>query len=435
MTSFPIVLIPRHIQQARLELPPTPPFPYPSLPQIQTVPPIKKLNKRFILGCFVANISLSFLVCIWSVTPSIGILCFIILGSVIGFYVVKEVKSYPLRQKERDLKVRIIDDLNDRELIRYNDELRNQTIREREWEQDVADIILNSTSVRQFQLDLTKQKLRSTRPHDSEDNNIPKGTCELTFKRYLAHHFSNSRIRTGLELKGYSYDPSPYFPDFAYIDLDSKLHIDIEIDEPYSCNSKTPTHYLNAEVDGDWNGFFLKKGWIIIRFAEEQVARYPDSCCKIIAEIICDITGEDCFSRQMIHFKDLPHEKQWSEEEAKNMAINNYKNKYISICINSTSIPNSSTYDSNNNEYSSICRNLVSIPNSSSHANNESDNYIEFDADNYIDENDNFSDNYIDRSDNYIVFNADNADNDEFEPEGYGICQLNEYGQNIWEDY
>ena len=44
--------------------------------------------------------------------------------------------------------------------------------------------------------------------------------------------------------------------------------------------------------DNQRNQFFLEKNWVVIRFSELQVVKYPDSCCKAIARIISQITGD-----------------------------------------------------------------------------------------------------------------------------------------------
>jgi hypothetical protein len=60
----------------------------------------------------------------------------------------------------------------------------------------------------------------------------PKGHSETQFERDLWRYFPG-KIHTGLMVQCPGYD-QPYLPDFAYIDPDICLHIDIEVDEPYS---------------------------------------------------------------------------------------------------------------------------------------------------------------------------------------------------------
>lgn len=62
----------------------------------------------------------------------------------------------------------------------------------------------------------------------------------------------------------------PYVPDIIFQDPLSNLHIDIEIDEPYSHDSGQPTHYYPDKYEDVRNLFFSKHGWIVIRFSEQQ---------------------------------------------------------------------------------------------------------------------------------------------------------------------
>ena len=66
----------------------------------------------------------------------------------------------------------------------------------------------------------------------------------------------------------------------------------------------------------------------IVRFSEEQVVCHTLSCCKFIAKIIADLTGDSCILDKLSEAMDLPKMRQWSEEEAEAMAINNYRESY-----------------------------------------------------------------------------------------------------------
>ena len=119
-----------------------------------------------------------------------------------------------------------------------------------------------------------------------------------------------------------------YTPDFAYIDERLNLHIDIEIDEPYVYHSGKPTHYLYAGKDRKRNDFFNDRGWIVIRFSEEQVARYPHSCCKTIARQIAEITRETSILNRFDNISDLQQQRQWTEAEAREMAERRIRDRY-----------------------------------------------------------------------------------------------------------
>ena len=344
MTTFPIVLIPRSLEQARAAQPPTPIFSAiqpvsPAPPQVQPLPPTpKRFNRGVLLFDFAVSIPLSLLISQLTTIPVIGVLLFLLAG--IGLYVGYKVTSYPRRRREHNHQIKQIEESNDREQRRYDDDIKSHPTRERQYEQvrqehnrQTAEI-LEPKNVRQFQLALVRQEIQSTRSHDLENSNAQTGFCEPMFGRYLLSCFSSSKIKTRLGLNISDY-PHPYSPDFAYIDLDSGLRIDIEIDEPYAFNSREPTHYQGMWRDNNRNDAFLSRGWIVIRFAEEQVAMYPNECCKVIAKEIYELTGNRSFLDLTDHFGDLQPSEHWSEEQAMEMARIDYRNRYTSVCRNS----------------------------------------------------------------------------------------------------
>ena len=75
----------------------------------------------------------------------------------------------------------------------------------------------------------------------------------------------------------------PYVPDVVYFNRETGVAIDIEIDEPYRLDTHEPIHIIG--MDEDRNQFFLDNGWGVIRFAEEQVLKYPEGCCQLIARV------------------------------------------------------------------------------------------------------------------------------------------------------
>ncbi|TEB40545.1 hypothetical protein D0809_30065, partial [Flavobacterium circumlabens] len=96
---------------------------------------------------------------------------------------------------------------------------------------------------------------------------------DYKLSKYFKGHIKTKKVIDN----GWKY---PYQPDFILYYQKYNLCIDIEIDEPYAMGSKKPIHF----DDDKRNKFFLSKGWHIIRFAEEQICRYPDLCCKMISE-------------------------------------------------------------------------------------------------------------------------------------------------------
>ena len=127
---------------------------------------------------------------------------------------------------------------------------------------------------------------------------------------------------------------TPFEPDLAIINLESgkNIFIDIEIDEPYDGVSKTPTHYRTAKgtIDDARNDGFTDRGWMVIRFAEEQIVTNPNGCVKFIGQVIksvCPSYSSKCL--------ELPNALEripiWSEAEARSYAREHKREKYLSI--------------------------------------------------------------------------------------------------------
>lgn len=159
-------------------------------------------------------------------------------------------------------------------------------------------------------------------------NYSKRGPAEPIFESYLFRYFPG-KIHLNLELQNPSYDDGfPYQPDFVYADSATNLHIDIELDEPYSLKYKKPIHFLGRSTEQTRDEFFLGCGWVVIRFCEEQVIRYPESCCRAIAETIAQIMGEQ-LSADWSKIPPLPPMPRWTEEQARNMARYNYRATYF----------------------------------------------------------------------------------------------------------
>ena len=174
--------------------------------------------------------------------------------------------------------------------------------------------------------------MNQTIPHDGEDSDAKTGRSEPEFGDYLNCYFPG-QIYTNYELNiPNSWPRRSYTPDFAYIDKEINLFIDIEIYEPYTyneCGEIEAIHYVGYRKDEKRNKFFNnKRGWIVIRFSEEQAVRYPRSCCKFIAEQIAEITRNSAITSQFDQIPDLQPQQQWTEKEAMEMAKRKERNDY-----------------------------------------------------------------------------------------------------------
>jgi hypothetical protein len=116
-------------------------------------------------------------------------------------------------------------------------------------------------------------------------------------------------------------------PDFAYVDRARNIFIDIEIDEPYtprqyprSNGTLKETHCIDQnhydERDREW----VHSDWFVIHFSERQVIAQGQSCCKTIARLISDLTGDTTILQPFMNVPDLISEPRWTMEEAREMA-------------------------------------------------------------------------------------------------------------------
>jgi very-short-patch-repair endonuclease len=169
--------------------------------------------------------------------------------------------------------------------------------------------------------------LQQTLPPLGVHMKAPRGHSEKQFEHDLWRYFPG-KIQTGLMVRNIECQ-QPYVPDFAYIDPALNLHIDIEIDEPYTYDTRQPIHYLGSKKDQQRNQYFLDQGWLIIRFSEEQVVRSPASCCKAIASAIATLLGDSTMLNPFRQVPTLKPQKRWTQAEAQSMAEQSKREKYL----------------------------------------------------------------------------------------------------------
>ncbi len=150
-----------------------------------------------------------------------------------------------------------------------------------------------------------------------------KGKSELFFLEHLLMHFPDGEIKANMSVGEFI---PPYYPDFVYSCSDTNLHIDIEIDEPYTLDEKEPIHFVDNR-DSKRNLYFLDSNWVVIRFCEEQIVNFPEECCLFIKDLISFIKNPEDVK---IIESNVPQIKCWSYEEAllkgyKNTRLNNKK--------------------------------------------------------------------------------------------------------------
>jgi len=177
--------------------------------------------------------------------------------------------------------------------------------------------VLSDTNVRIFRQEQNRLVLAKTQYADLSSRETLKGRYESFFNVFLINFFPD-KILDNLEFC--LPNGNAFVPDFSYIDKSTGLCVDIEIDEPYTSESKQPIHYINA--DDYRNRYFQSKGWFVIRFAEIQIVKYPTECCEYISSVINHILK----GNELNLF--LYSVKSWSVFESNEMASIDFRNSY-----------------------------------------------------------------------------------------------------------
>lgn len=168
--------------------------------------------------------------------------------------------------------------------------------------------------------------LGCVQPPLKQESTAQQGVSEHTFYYWLLRYFP--QVCQGGEF------PIPdtsfrYSADFILYHKSSGLALDLEIDEPYEGRSGTPHHCSDDPKDARRNQFFLERNWVVVRFSEWQVVKHPVSCCKVIASVVAQITGDYSILIPFQGIVDLPPRKQWTTKEAARMAKERYRDTYL----------------------------------------------------------------------------------------------------------
>lgn len=153
-----------------------------------------------------------------------------------------------------------------------------------------------------------------------------QGVSEKEFMQDLQCYFPT--VMQGLEFK-IPRSKKRYSADFIIVHHSSEIGIDVEVDEPYAGISKKPTHCWDDDSDYRRNQLFNEWGWIVVRFTEKQVVQAPLSCCKFIAQVIWEVTGERSYLELLESQPDLLPVKPWTTKEARQMAKQRYRQSYL----------------------------------------------------------------------------------------------------------
>lgn len=177
-------------------------------------------------------------------------------------------------------------------------------------QQNAASLFNNVTTKTQFVQRRLKEESGSATNHEVEEFIFAtKGNSEAYFYRELQNIFGN-KVLVDVTIPNQPWT-LPFLPDITY--SDGNIQIDIEIDEPYAYKTLEPIHYFdfdkNVHVDDERDTFFLQNRWTVVRFTEKQVYQNALGCCKVIADLVFKVTGDNTFVQKMTDTKPLVSEK------------------------------------------------------------------------------------------------------------------------------
>lgn len=159
-----------------------------------------------------------------------------------------------------------------------------------------------------------------------------RGYLEPQFESYLAKYLPGMEVLGDAAIH-LADDYRPYEPDIAIIDNTTgrNIRIDIEIDEPYSGYDRKPIHYIGCgDESRDFN--LCNAGWVVIRFAEVDIALEMEECFHRILKLIQCIAPDYAPNCTLPSFNGQFHKRRrWTRNEAVIMSVNKTREKYLGI--------------------------------------------------------------------------------------------------------
>ena len=196
-------------------------------------------------------------------------------------------------------------------------------------QRELKDKLKDKTYTEKYIADRIKETASSASRFEIEQfNTATKGNSERYFYSELKKIFGdNVIIDVTIPNQQWTF---PFIPDIVF--SNSGITIDIEVDEPYTCNKLEPIHYFDItkqnHIDTDRDNFFNEHFWTVVRFTEKQVYENTLGCCKTVAEVIHKVTGDKRFLLNLNGANQLEAERFWTLSEAKELAKTSYRNSY-----------------------------------------------------------------------------------------------------------
>lgn len=219
-------------------------------------------------------------------------------------------------------RVDIADNVYNQQIEDYNKEVELVKIKNAEYEKQYFKELNSIDKKIKNQIEEVKQEIyyQSLKPFCGlleKKENVKRGKTELMFLSHLIEKYGRQiLVDCFLDLPYQNYQP-----DFILKCEITGVHIDIEIDEPYSFSEKEAIHFVGA--DDVRNQSFLEQNWCIIRFSEKQIIQQTKKCIDLIDNVLSSIRDKVDIKRL-----DIEKDKKWTYEEALVMSHKNARNEY-----------------------------------------------------------------------------------------------------------
>lgn len=281
--------------------------------------------------------------CLYMFTKSFSTLC---IATIVWFIIyitfyLKAKIDYPKKLIENKTKIAVYEkacnDYNNNLITRANEiEIIRDNLKDVAWAYNKR-------------IEITAIITKPLRKAEIAYKNMKIGRSEGIFKKHLVDVFGES-IKTDKVIEIFSYNryreaedlydfddfmnaksDNAYVPDFIFEHPITELTIDIEIDEPYS--NRKPIHYAGNTHDCKRNKYFSDQNWIIMRFSEFQIITDALACCREIAFIIQDLTGDKSFLNKFDQYNRIFRHKKWNYTEAVTFHSPSLKSDYFNSSI------------------------------------------------------------------------------------------------------
>ena len=110
----------------------------------------------------------------------------------------------------------------------------------------------------------------------------------------------------------------PVEMDLALVADDGGVRIDIEIDEPYTAETRRVIHAIGCGDDYR-DGVLNRHGWTVVRLAERQVAEQPEACAAYLVQLVRALVPEVA-AVEAVAEAGLSPVRRWTDNEALKMA-------------------------------------------------------------------------------------------------------------------